>query len=301
MKKLPVIFISLITSLILGITAVVATPDNGTKAFKVTVTGTNKSGNILFIPGLGCPGEVWNETVAVFKKEYACHVFTLAGFAGQPALKTNAMLPVVKDQIITYIDKKQLKNVTLIGHSLGGFMSFWIAAERPNLIQKLVSVDGLPFLGGMQNPAATSQSMQPIAQQMKEQMLKPVSKEVAKKNQLRTVQAMISSEARIKQVLQWNLKSDPKAIAQAMYELYTIDLRQQVANIKAPTLVMGVWWGKEYGAPLEAVKKNYTRQIARIPQHQFLMHKSAKHFIMYDDKTWMIQKLRAFLKGAGFK
>lgn len=296
MKKLPIIFIALTLSFIMGIAISSATPTTSTKAFKVKVSGANKSGNILFIPGLGCPGEVWNETVALFEKNYACHVFTLAGFAGQPALKSKTMLPVIKEQIIAYIEKKQLKDVTLIGHSLGGFMSFWIAAERPELVKKMVSVDGLPFLGGMQNPSATAESMQPIAERMKKHMLKPVKKEVSKKNQLRTLKTMIASEKHIEQVLAWNLASAKEAVAQAMYELYTIDLRQKVANIKAPTLVLGVWWGKEYGASLDAVTQNYASQISKIPQYKLFVHKEAKHFIMYDDQAWMIQKLTDFLK-----
>jgi pimeloyl-ACP methyl ester carboxylesterase len=296
MKKLPIIFIAFTLSFMMGIAITSANPTAANKAFKVKVSGTNKSGNILFIPGLGCPGEVWNEAVAVLEKNYACHVFTLAGFAGQPALKSKTMLPVIKEQIIAYIEKKQLKDVTLIGHSLGGFMSFWIAAERPELVKKMVSVDGLPFLGGMQNPAATSESMQPIAERMKKHILKPVKKEVARKNQFRTLKTMINSQKHIEQVLNWNLTSAPEAIAQAMYELYTIDLRQKVANIKAPTLVLGVWWGKEYGAPLESIQQTYKSQISKIPQHQLFIHKEAKHFIMYDDQAWMMQKLTVFLK-----
>lgn len=296
MKNFNLVFTALLASLFIGISVAKATPDPDTKAFKVTVKGKNKAGNILFIPGLGCPGEVWNETVTAFEKDYACHVFTLAGFAGQPALKKEPMLATIKDQVIGYIEKHQLKNVHLVGHSLGGFLSFWIAAERPQLIKKMISVDGLPFLGGMQNPSATSKSMQPMAKKMKEQMLKPKNKDAAQKNQLRTLNTMIKSKKHIDKVLQWNLKSNPEAVAQAMYELYTVDLRKKVANITAPTLVMGVWWGKDYGAPLEAIKQNYSRQIAGIPNHQLLVHEEAKHFIMYDDNPWLIEKIRSFLK-----
>ncbi|OJJ17345.1 hypothetical protein BKI52_31580 [marine bacterium AO1-C] len=249
---------------------------------------------MLFLPGLGCPGEVWDETVKGFQNQYQCHVFTLAGFASQPALK-GATLATIKDQVIAYIESKKLKNVSLIGHSLGGFMSFWIASERPKLIKKVVAVDGLPFLGAMQNPYATSESMRPMAQKMKDNMLKSRSTEVATKMQMRTLRTMITDKKHIDQVLQWNLKSDQAAVAQAMYDMYTVDLREKVANIKAPTLVMGVWWGKDFGSSLEAVRQTYMGQIKKIPNHQFLMHEKAKHFIMYDDPTWFQTQLKKFL------
>lgn len=293
MKNLSIVFLVITFAFLTGLAF--ATPqDSKFDAFKVEVKGADKKGNILFIPGLGCPGKVWDATVQSFQSEYKCHVFTLAGFAGQPALK-GANLAQIKDQVIAYIDHKKLKNVSLIGHSLGGFMSFWIASERPNLIKKVVSVDGLPFLGAMQNPYATSKSMRPMAQQMKENMLKPQSEDVAVKMQTRTLKTMITDQKHLDQVLQWNLKSDREAVAQAMYDMYTVDLRGKVSNIKAPTLVMGVWWGKDFGSPLEAIRQTYLGQIKKIPNHQFLMHEKAKHFIMYDDPAWFQAQLKKFL------
>lgn len=296
MKNLAIIFILFIFSVFVGLSYATPLPADHYKAFKVEVVGKNPVQHILFIPGLGCSAEVWKETAAVFKKNYTCHLFTLAGFAGQPALNKEPLLATIKDELIRYIEQKKLKNVTLIGHSLGGFMSYWIASERPQLIQKLVSVDGLPFLGGMQNPQATSKSMQPIAQRMKEQMLKSSAKEAAEKNQRRMLQGMINSKKHLEIVLQWNLKSNPQTVAQAMYDLYTIDLREKVANITAPTLVMGVWWGKEYGSPLKNIQQTYAGQIKKIPHHQLLIHETAKHFLMYDDKNWFINQLQKFLE-----
>src|SRR5206468_2702470 len=56
--------------------------------FAVKVTGSGKP--MILIPGLACSGDVWDSTVAHFKDRYECHVLTLAGFAGQPALKGDA-------------------------------------------------------------------------------------------------------------------------------------------------------------------------------------------------------------------
>ena len=295
MKNASIIFLVLIGSLLIG--AAFATPQapyTQFNAFKVTVKGTNQQGHVLLIPGLGCSGEVWDATVQNLQNRYACHVFTLAGFAGQPALK-GATLTTIKDQIIAYIEQKKLKKVKLVGHSLGGFLALWIASERPQLISKVVSVDGLPFLGAMQNPRATSESNRPMAQKMKSAMLKPQPKEAAIKQQRQTLKTMISSPKYIDMVLQWNIKSDQAAVAQAMYDMYTVDLRKKIARITAPTLVMGVWWAKEYGAPIETIQQTYERQIKNIPHHQFLMHKKAKHFIMYDDPAWFQAQLKKFL------
>src|SRR4051812_3944889 len=52
--------------------------------FTVTVTGHGPP--ILFIPGLSSPGSVWDHAVAHLASNHECHVLTLAGFAGTPAL-----------------------------------------------------------------------------------------------------------------------------------------------------------------------------------------------------------------------
>ena len=55
------------------------------RPFAVTVTGSGRP--MVLIPGLACGGSVWDATVAHYKASYECHVVTLAGFAGQPAIE----------------------------------------------------------------------------------------------------------------------------------------------------------------------------------------------------------------------
>ena len=64
------------------------------KAFKVTVTG--KGQPVILIPGYSCSGDVWKETVDHLKDRYECHVLTLAGFAGVPAIDS-PILETVKN------------------------------------------------------------------------------------------------------------------------------------------------------------------------------------------------------------
>ena len=49
-------------------------------AFTAKVTGEGRP--IIFIPGLACPGEMWDETVELLGDGIQAHVLTLAGFAG---------------------------------------------------------------------------------------------------------------------------------------------------------------------------------------------------------------------------
>ncbi|HZJ71843.1 MAG TPA: hypothetical protein VFF36_13000, partial [Planctomycetota bacterium] len=49
-------------------------------AFSARVTGRGRP--VIFIPGLGCPGAVWDDTVDQLGDQIETHVLTLAGFAG---------------------------------------------------------------------------------------------------------------------------------------------------------------------------------------------------------------------------
>lgn len=56
--------------------------------FTVEVTGHGRP--MLFVHGLYCSGDVWKETIEHYKKNYECHVLTLAGFGDQaPNLNDN--------------------------------------------------------------------------------------------------------------------------------------------------------------------------------------------------------------------
>ncbi|MDB6151773.1 MAG: bioH [Chthoniobacteraceae bacterium] len=67
-------------------------------AITAQVTGSGRA--MILIPGLGCGGNVWDGTVAHFKDTYQCHVITLAGFAGQPAIG-EPFMEQVRDALAT--------------------------------------------------------------------------------------------------------------------------------------------------------------------------------------------------------
>ena len=133
-----------------------STPSMAQKAFRVTVTGTGPA--MLLIPGYSCSGDVWKETVEQLSANYECHVVTLAGFAGQPAIDT-PVLKTVKEELIRYVKEKKLVKPALVGHSMGAFLSIWAASEAPSLFGKIICVDGVPFISALGKPQVTVDSV----------------------------------------------------------------------------------------------------------------------------------------------
>lgn len=261
--------------------------------FTVRVVGKGRP--VLLIPGLTCPGAVWDETVAHYQKQYQCHIISLAGFGGVPApASTDNMLLNVRDQLLAYIKTQKLAKPVVIGHSLGGFMALWMSSTQPEAVGPLVIVDSLPFIGAIQNPAATVEQVRPMAEGMRQQV---ASGRPNAAQQRQMTATLVTDTARITQVTRWGVQSAPAAVAQAMYDMYTTDLRADIARIQQPVLVLGSWAAYQgMGATKESTRAIFTRQYAQLPRHQVEMSEAGKHFLMYDDQQWFFQLSDAFLK-----
>ena len=268
------------------------------QSFKVEVTGRGKP--MILIPGLSSSGEVWESTVARYKANYECHVLTLAGFAGQPAVKA-PFLEKVREDLAAYIREKKLKKPIVVGHSLGGFMALWLASVEPDWAGRLVIVDSLPFLGAINNPNATRETIKPQAEAMRKGMMTPQSAEQQRQTQTGILQAMISDPAKVALALKWGENSDPEAVSQAMYEMFTTDLRPSLSRIKSPTLVIGTWIAYQQYTTRAAVEKTFRDQYANLPGYRFVMSEAGKHFVMYDDPKLLFSEMDAFLADAGSK
>lgn len=264
-------------------------------SFKVEVVGKGKQSMIL-IPGLTCPGEVWNETVEHYKKLYTCHILTLPGFAGQAPIESSAYLQTMRDEIITYIKANNLKKPIITGHSLGGFLALWISITEPDLAGLNIIVDSLPFLGAAQNPNTTAEQAIPMAENMRKMMANATPEQV-KQSQKYFLPGMITSKEKLEVLSKWGIDSHAPTVAQAMYELQTTDLREQLAIIKTPTLILGAWIGfKDYGLTKEMVQKTFDLQYDKLNSKTIVLSEAGKHFLMYDDPHWLFNQMDNFLK-----
>jgi len=269
---------------------------NATKySFNVEVNG---SGNpIILIPGLSSDGSVWDETVAEYKDHYETHVVTLPGFSKQaPMDLSKGFLIPIKQEILHYIEENKLENPIVIGHSLGGFMAMLMAIEKPKLFSKIIIVDSAPFFSALQNPLATEESAKAVADLSRKQM-QDLSKEMLAANLDMMLPAMILAKKNIQIAKTWGLDSDGPTVGLAMYELMTTDLREKIAVIQSPVLMLGAWVAyKNYGATHESVESNYRSQYSKVKDFQIFMTDIGHHFIMWDDSEFYFDKLNIFLK-----
>lgn len=95
---------------------------------------------LIFIHGLGSYLPAWNKNIPELSKQYRCIAMDLPGYGKSSKGNYEFSMTYYAQIIKEFIEKKDLKNVVLIGHSMGGQISLTAALQYPDLINKLVLV-----------------------------------------------------------------------------------------------------------------------------------------------------------------
>ena len=105
---------------------------------------------------------------------------------------------------------------------------------------------------------------------------------------------MVTSDAGFETLIEWELKSDRFTSGEAMAEMMTTDLRDDLDKITSPVLVIGTWIGYKQYATREQVEKNFRSQYQARPL-RFRPEDTARHFVMLDDPDGFFQAVDRFL------
>lgn len=250
---------------------------------RISVEVVGAGPDVVMIPGLASSRETWRRTAERLRGHYRVHLVQVAGFAGEPARGDAAgpvLAPAAAD-VDAYL--ATLRAPVVMGHSLGGTLGLQLAETHPEHMSKLLIVDALPFYGVLAGgPAATADSVRPIAEgfrsQMKGRMPEPVARAM--------MGQMVTAPADVDRVVSWTLASDPATVGAAMVEDMVLDLRPGLPAVKTPVTVL-------YETPIKAmVEAGY----AALGPKTLIEAPGAKHFIMYDQPARFDAEVDAFLK-----
>jgi pimeloyl-ACP methyl ester carboxylesterase len=267
--------------------------------FTVVDAGTLGKPDVVLIPGLASSRAVWDAEVPLLAPNYRLHLVQVDGFAGAAA-GANAgasdaapMLPAIVEQLHRYIAALGMRPV-VVGHSLGGLLTLMLAEKYPGDVRKIVIVDTLPYYGQVFNPTATIETVKPMAEAMKTQMLAMPADQYAAMQPMMAAQ-MVKDPAAQKMVAASSLASNREVVMEAMIEDLETDLRPEVAKIKVPTLVL---YEYDSGSTQDPMKFEAMMQESYKPVPNVTLKKveGSRHFIMYDQPAKFDAALEGFLK-----
>jgi pimeloyl-ACP methyl ester carboxylesterase len=219
---------------------------------------------LVLIHGLSGSCRWWSKNIAELARHFQVYVVDLIGFGssrnGHPFVLEEAAA-----HLAAWMRQLGIEHAGLVGHSMGGFIAADLAADHPDLVERLILVDAavLPF---EQTYAQHTLSMFREARQMRLSFM-----------------PILFSDA---------LRAGIGTIWKAANELLLTDLRPKLARIAAPALV--VWGEKDAIIPLEAGK----RLSRHLRYDELVIVKGAGHNPMWDCPRAFNRVVTEFLASA---
>ncbi|CAL2090426.1 alpha/beta hydrolase [Tenacibaculum sp. 190524A05c] len=266
------------------ITSVQAQKDN--QAIYAQVSG--KGQPILLLPGFTVPGNSWQPIVKELEVNYECHVITLAGFGGKKAIEF-PWLPKVNEALENYISKNNLKNITVIGHSLGGTIAAWLASREKNNIEKIILVDALPAAGALMIPNYNPDYLV-YESPFNKQQLNMNSKDFENLASSMSKGMSLNKDAQ-NNIKKWMLQADRKTYVYGYTDYLKFDIRENLKNIKIPVTLLAA--EKPYGKDM--IKQTYDKQYKNLANYDFVIAENSAHFIMFDQPEWFLKQIKKSL------
>lgn len=256
---------------------------------------------LLFIHGLANYAPVWQYQISDLKNSYRCIALDLPGNGYSSRGDYPYTMFFYAETIARFIEALDLKNVVLVGHSMGGQISLVLALRYPHLIQKLVLIAsaGLEYFAkhevmmmqGVLNMGALFASDEFHLQQAIEQSFYSSQNEGGKIiEQLQTFMKLHPSK-------QWRDMSI-KSINGMLNE----QVQQFLPEIQVPTHIL---FGKHdalipntlvhFGETPTSIAQ---KSAALIPNGTFTVISNAGHFVQIEKHQEVNNTIRAFISNA---
>ena len=117
--------------------------------------GDPKKEHVLFIHGLGASSIAWRDIPDALSKHFHTITVDLIGFGGSEKPENadytiKGLSKFIVDFLIEGIRivDKEHKKISIVGHSLGGYIAIQVAIENKEMIEKLVLIDSSGLLEG---------------------------------------------------------------------------------------------------------------------------------------------------------
>ena len=274
-----------------------AAPVQAAPAFvsdRLSVEVVGSGPDVILIPGFASSREVWRAEAERLKAAHRVHLVQLAGFAGEPwAHGDGPFIEPMLAELARYVRQAGLERPAVIGHSMGGLTGLMLAQRHPELVGRVMSVDSLPFFSVLYGPTATVETARPFAEQTAA-AIRSTDEAAFRAGQVQTAATMARNETTRAAMIGWSVASDRQAMAAAMRDVMTTDLRPGLTAMSTP--VWAIYAADADGGPPPAMADGlWAREYAGLPDVRLVRVDGSRHFIMADQPERFAELVDQFL------
>lgn len=260
---------------------------------------------MVLIPGVGGDWTVWRAFMDRNKDRYTMYALTLPGFGGSEPPPANpdddfSNLPYLRNAvkaIVQFIDETGLEKPVLVGHGMGGHLAIWIGARYPDKTRAIVSVDG-PTLVPLGLPEADDDRGL-RREHIEVNMFRPLTMDSDAdwfERMERTANDHVTDGARAQQIRRMYLSCYRGVYVMAQFEFLMSDLREPLAHMQVPTLVLAPCPPDAAGGPA-FVSERWIKTLGDPANTTFLVVRDSRHFVMDDMPETLDDLTRRFVHG----
>ena len=256
--------------------------------------------DLVLIPGLACDWTVWDSFMERNGDRYTMHAVTLPGFGGSeppPMPESNAGTPWMDnavEAIAEYMADHGLVGANIAGHSLGGVLAYRLAAEKPDVVGKAVSIDGLPAIPlGPANISAAQRNR--MVQDMIAPRMLAMSPEQWAEQQTLMMQSAVGDQDRAASLAEMSSRTPASVGSRYFVELLKTDVRDELPWLDSPLLAIAAIPDDLPPQPPATMRKNWEDLIGGVQGVQLVFAEGSRHFVMDDDPELVDRTIAAFL------
>jgi pimeloyl-ACP methyl ester carboxylesterase len=220
---------------------------------------------VVLVHGLSGSSHWWIRNLPALASRYTVYLVDLPGFGAMSRFPGQLMLSELATWLLQWMDAVGLDRVRLIGHSMGGAIAIQCAAQRPDAISHLA----------LAAPAAI-----PVGHSTLWSYMPPL------------VEALGAMTPSFLPILAYDaLRAGPWTLLRMSRDLLTHDVRDELRQIIAPTLLM---WGRRDSLVPPSLGHQMRQELSHAELH---ILDGAGHVVMYDRPATFNRAVLAFFAG----
>ena len=233
---------------------------------------------LLFLHYWGGSARTWNGVTSQLSHDFRCIAYDQRGWGQSDAPQEGYSIQDLASDAKHLVEALQLPRYVLVGHSMGGKVAQFFAAQRPEGLEALILV--APATPTPQNIPEAAREAQLHAYDNRENALKGIE----------FLTASPPSDALREQIVSDNLAGAPQArLAWPRSSAYE-DISPVVGNIAVPTLILAADLDR-----VDPLEQHEREVLPRIPGAKIRVIHNSGHLIPVDQPGQIADAIRDFI------